>query len=253
MKWSPSNVFTITNIAFKNIPSFEFAPNDVTPSGTCTPSRTSGFATLSTSADTFASGDVGKYVTLLPTGRFRIDEVSGARSVKGYFEEDAFDTSAVASGNWTVESGWSPLWGSGNGYPAVCGFHEGRMILCIFANVSTAFAFSVVNSPFDFSVGDGSTAYGGWRILSYDQKDGICHLVSQHSLYFFCEYWGCVVDSSSGNDIKRAAIEHDTPMGTVRRARPAIGDDGNVYFFQRNTRGYRSFHFHSKKIHTSQW
>jgi hypothetical protein len=243
LKWGPGNIFTIGDIEFRNIPTFEFIPNDVTPTGTCTPSGTSGFISLTSSVDIFVTGDVGKYVTLLPTGRFRIDAVNNGRTVRGYLEEALFDGSTVPSGDWTIERGWEPLWGGTSGYPAVCGFHDGRLIVCNFPRVSTVFSYSVIHSPFDFSLGDGTTAYGGWRILSYDQRDGICHMSSHHSLYFFCENGEYVVDQSTGDSLGKAVILHDTSMGTVRRCRPVSGEDGSQYFFQRNSTSLSKFSY----------
>jgi hypothetical protein len=243
LKWGPGEVFTISDIEFRNIPSFEFIQDDVTPNGTCTPSGTSGFISLTSSVDIFVASDVGKYVTLLPTGRFRIDAVNNGRTVRGYLEEALFDGSTVPSGDWTVERGWEPLWGVSSGYPAVCGFHDGRLIVCNFPKVSTVFSYSVIHSPFDFSLGDGSTAYGGWRILSYDQRDGICHMSSHHSLYFFCENGEYVVDQSNGDSVGKAVILHDTSMGTVRSCRPVSGEDGIQYFFQRNSTSLSKFSY----------
>jgi hypothetical protein len=243
LKWGPGDVFTISTIEFKNIPTFEFVPNDVTPGGTCTPSGSSGFITLTSSVDIFIASDVGKYVALLPTGRLRIDSVDNGMTVRGYLEEPLFDGSVVPSGDWTVERGWEPLWGGESGYPAVCGFHDGRLIVGNFPKVSTVFSYSVINAPFDFSLGDGSTAYGGWRILSYDQKDGICHMASHHSLYFFCENGEYVIDQSTGDSLGKAVILHDTSMGTVKRCRPASGEDGSLYFFQRNSTSLSRFSY----------
>jgi hypothetical protein len=241
LKWGIGNVFTISALEFKNIPTFEFIPNDVMPSGTCTPSGVSGFITLTSSVDIFIASDVGKYVTFLPTGRLRIDVVDNGSTVRGYLEESLFDSTSVPSGDWTLERGWEPLWGGSSGYPAVCGFHDGRLIMCNFPKVSTVFSYSVIHSPFDFSLGDGSVAYGGWRILSYDQRDGICHMSSHHSLYFFCENGEYVVDQSTGDSLGKATILHDTTMGTVKGCRPVGGEDGSLYFFQRNSTSLSQF------------
>jgi hypothetical protein len=243
LKWTGGNNFTIGDIAFKNIPHFEYTANDIMPNGTCTPSGQSGFIGLGSSVDVFVGSDVGKYVSMLPIGRLRIDRVDGPRNVRGYLEEALFDGSVIAGGDWTLERGWEGLWGGTSGYPAVCGFHDGRLVLGNFKRVSTVFSYSVINSPFDFSLGDGTTAYGGWRILSYDQKNGICHMVSQHSLYFFCEYGEYVVDQTSGDSLGKAPILHDTSMGTTKNVRPAIGEDGSVYFFQRNSTALSQFMF----------
>jgi hypothetical protein len=186
LKYNGGNNFTLSGIEFTNVPSFEFRVDDVRPVGVLTVSGASGFVSVSSSVGAFLSTDVGKYVTILPVGRLRIMKVISVTAASGYLEESLFDHAAVASGDWTIERGWEPLWGGAGGYPAVAGFHDGRLILGNFERARSVFAYSVINSPFDFSMGDGTAAYGGWRILSSDQGEEVCHIVSEHGLYFFC-------------------------------------------------------------------
>jgi hypothetical protein len=114
----------------------------------------------------------------------------------------------------------------------VSGFHEGQLILGNFPKAKSVFAYSVIDSPFDFSTGDGTAAYGGWRILSQDQRNAIFHIFSEHSLYFFCGHGEFVVDQSNGEALAKAAIHRDTARGTIPRVRPVPSEDGGIYFFQ---------------------
>jgi hypothetical protein len=247
LKWTSGNNFTLTEIAFSNIPTFEFTVNDVSPSGTITPSGASGFIVLTSNVSVFDSSDVGKYVSMLPVGRLRITGVNSGTVVAGYLEENLFDQSVVPAGNWTIERGWAPLWGGSSGYPGVVGFHEGRMIVGNFPRARSVFAYSMINSPFDYSMGDGTAAYGGWRILSYDQGEAICHIVSEHALYFFCAKGEYVIEQSSGEQLSRARIRHDSARGVVASIRPTASEDGSLYFFQRNSTSISEFRYYDER------
>ena len=149
LKWSLGNSFAISDITFSNVPTFEFSVYDVTPSGTLTPSGDTGFISVTSSTNVFLSTDVGKYISILPVGRLRITSYTSQTVVAGYLEENLFDRDAIPSGNWTLERGWQPLWSASNGYPAVSGFHEGRLLLGNFPKARSVFAYSGTHSvPF---------------------------------------------------------------------------------------------------------
>jgi hypothetical protein len=129
----------------------------------------------------------------------------------------------------------------------VAGFHDGRLILGNFERARSVFAYSVINSPFDFSMGDGSAAYGGWRILSSDQGEEVCHIVSEHGLYFFCGGGEYIVDQGSGESLGKAVIRHDSGRGVVSRVPPVTTEDGSIYFFQRNSVSLSEFRYYEDR------
>jgi len=195
----------------------------------------------------FQSTDLGKYATLLPVGRLRITKVNSGTSVSGFLEENLFYQSAVAAGNWTIERGWGVLWGGTSGYPGVLGYHEGRLIVGNFPRARSVFAYSLINSPFDFSMGDGSAAYGGWRILSQDQRQAIHHIFSEHTLYFFCGAGEFVIDQSDREPLSRAVTRHDSARQTIPRVRPVASEDGSIYFFQPNSTSISEFRYYDDR------
>ncbi|MDR2030199.1 MAG: hypothetical protein LBP65_01895 [Puniceicoccales bacterium] len=243
LKWTGGDNFSVETIAFSNIPTFEFSPNNSQPTTTLTPSARAGYVTLTTGTDVFQPTDVGKYVEALPTGRVKIYKYNNARSAAGFVEEEFFDTTAVPAGNWTLERGWEPLWGDG-AFPATCAFHEDRLVLANFPRARTTFAYSIAGAPFDFSTGDGSIAFGGARTLSRDQSDAIRHAYSANSLYFFCANAEYVIDQSATLELGLAPIRHDSSRGCLAEIKPLEGEDGGLYFFQPEGRGISEFRYY---------
>jgi hypothetical protein len=134
-----------------------------------------------------------------------------------------------------VERGWEALWRGDGGYPAVAWFHEGRLILGNFVRARSVFAYSVINSPFNFSMGDGTAADGGWRILSLDQGEAVHHIVSEHGLYFFSAAAGNTpLTRGMGRQLGRAIIRHDS--------------DGSIYLFQRNNVSLSEFRYSDDRV-----
>jgi hypothetical protein len=246
LKWNGGANFSIATISFTDIPTYEFSPNDVNPSGTLTISARIGFVTATASANAFQASDVGKYIQILPLGRLQIQAYKSATVVSGYLVEELYDTSAVPSGSWTIERGWGPLWDS-NGYPAVCAFHEGRFILGNFPKARTTIAFSAVDAPFVFSFGDGTEVFGGTRTVSMDQSEAIFHIQSASSLAIFTASSEYVIDQSAYSDIHTAPIRHDSSRGCIRTIRPMEGEDGGLFYFQPNNTGISEFRYYLER------
>lgn len=70
---------------------------------------------------------VDQYINVSPQGRVRITKIISATSVEGIAEFPFFNTTAVASGNWELESGYEDVWSSTRGWPRSVSFHEGRL------------------------------------------------------------------------------------------------------------------------------
>jgi hypothetical protein len=108
----------------------------------------------------------------------------------------------------------------------MAGFHEERLILGNFLRAQSGFAYSVINSPFDFSMRDGTAAYDGWRILSHDQGEAVHHIVSEQGLYFFCAGGEYAVDQDNGETLGRAILRHGSDRGVMPRGPPVTTEEG---------------------------
>lgn len=119
--------WTATSITFDSIPKYAFTLAATSPAATLTPSAVSGNITLTASAGVFSAGNVNQYVNVFTQGRARIVEYVSATVVKAITEYPFFDTTAVASGGWDLETGYVDVWSSGKGWPRTVTFHEGRL------------------------------------------------------------------------------------------------------------------------------
>jgi hypothetical protein len=245
LKWNGDDppTFNISTITFESIPSYEFSPNDLRPSGTLTPSAAVGYITCTSSVAVFQATDVGRYIDILPLGRLKITKVNSGTSVDGFLEEELVGTGVIPANDWILERGWKPLWGNGN-YPAVCAFHEGRLLLANFPGARTALAFSMVNAPFNFNTGDGSVGYGGVRTVSRDQSNAIYQVLSHNSLCIFCANAEFIINQEQTTDLHLAPISRESSRGCVQTIRPTEGEDGGTYLFHPNSVGISEFRYY---------
>jgi len=120
--------WTISTVSFSNIPKYAFTLVTTVPTaGTLTPSAVSGNITLTSASAAFSAGSLGQYVNASPQGRARVIQYISTTVVKVVTEYPFFDTSAIAQGNWEIESGYEDVWSSGKGWPRTVTFHEGRL------------------------------------------------------------------------------------------------------------------------------
>jgi len=90
----------------------------VSTSWTTTPDNTSVFSVTS---------QVDQYINASPQGRLRITKFISATSVEAITEFPFFNTTAVVSGNWELESGYEDVWSTSRGWQRSVSFHEGRL------------------------------------------------------------------------------------------------------------------------------
>jgi hypothetical protein len=119
--------WTASNLVFGSTPKFAFSLTVTNPSATLTPSAVTGKVTLTASASVFSAGNVGQYINATPQGRAKIVQFVSGTVVNAVTEFPFFSTSAIASGNWQLETGYEPVWSSTRGYPRSVTFHQGRL------------------------------------------------------------------------------------------------------------------------------
>ena len=121
------NLWTASTITFDSIPQYAFSVSYSNPAATLTPDEISGTVKLTASASVFTSAHEGQYINGTPQGRLRITEYVSGTVVRGVTEVPFFDTTAIASGNWELETGYEDAWSSTKGWPRTVTFHEGRL------------------------------------------------------------------------------------------------------------------------------
>jgi hypothetical protein len=119
--------WTYSSITFDAIPNYAFTLTVTNPAGTITPSAVSGNVTITASSAVFSAGNVGQYINAVPQGRARIVSFSSTTVVEAIMEFPFFNTSAIATGNWDLETGYEAVWSPARGWPRSVVFHEGRL------------------------------------------------------------------------------------------------------------------------------
>ena len=127
VRGASDSLWTASTITFDSIPKYAYTLAATNPAATLTPSAVSGNVTLTASAGVFSAGNVNQYVNVNTQGRARIVEYVSTTVVKAITEYPFFDTSAVASGGWELETGYVDVWSSTKGWPRTVTFHEGRL------------------------------------------------------------------------------------------------------------------------------
>jgi hypothetical protein len=119
--------WTASTITFDSIPKYAYTLSFSNPAATLTPSAVSGNISLTASAGVFSASDVNQYINVTPQGRAKIIQYVSSTVVNVVTEYPFFNTTAVASGSWELESGYVDVWSSGKGWPRTVTFHEGRL------------------------------------------------------------------------------------------------------------------------------
>jgi len=127
VRGASDSLWTASTITFDSIPKYAYTLATTNPAATLTPSAVSGNVTLTASVGVFSAGNVNQYVNVATQGRARIVEYVSTTVVKVITEYPFFDTSAVASGAWELETGYVDVWSAGKGWPRTVTFHEGRL------------------------------------------------------------------------------------------------------------------------------
>lgn len=119
--------WAVSNLAFDSIPKYAFTLSVSNPAGTITPSSPDGSITITASSAVFSAGSVDQYINAEPQGRARIVAYKSTTLVEAVTEIPFFSTSAIANGDWELESGYEDVWSASKGWPRTCTFHEGRL------------------------------------------------------------------------------------------------------------------------------
>jgi hypothetical protein len=115
-------------ITFDSTPKYAFSATFSNPAGTLTPSAVSGKISLTVSTGTpFSAASVGQYINATPQGRAKIVRFDSATVVQAITEFPFFNTTAIATGQWELETGYEVVWSATKGYPRSVTFHEGRL------------------------------------------------------------------------------------------------------------------------------
>ena len=177
--------WTASAISFDSIPKYAFTLSVSNPAGTLTPSAVSGKVTLTVSSSVFSSGSVGQYVNVVPQGRAKIVQYTSGTVVNAITEFPFFNTSAVASGSWELESGYENVWSAGKGWPRTVTFHQGRLYFGGSKSRPSTVWGSKVGIFFDFEGTEGLDDDSVEATLDTNTFNAITDIISGRDLMIF--------------------------------------------------------------------
>ena len=178
--------WTASAISFDSIPKYAFSIAYSNPAGTLTPSAVTGKVTLTAStASTFSAASVGQYINVIPQGRAKIVQFTSGTVVNAIVEFPFFNTSAIATGNWEVESGYENVWSATRGYPRTVTFHQGRLYFGGSKTRPSTVWGSKVGIFFDFEGTEGLDDDSVEATLDTNTFNAITDIISGRDLMIF--------------------------------------------------------------------
>lgn len=178
--------WTASAISFDSIPKYAFSISYSNPAGTLTPSAISGKVKLTVSTGTpFSIASEGQYINVSPQGRAKIVQFLTATTVNVITEFPFFDTTAVATGDWEIESGYENVWSATKGYPRTATFHQGRLYFGGSKSRPSTVWGSIVGLFFDFDPTEGLDDDALEATLDTNTFNAITDIISGRDLTIF--------------------------------------------------------------------
>ena len=177
--------WSIANITFDSVPQYAFTLATSNPAGTITPSDVSGKVTITATSGVFISGHVGQYINAEPQGRARIVEFVSSTVVNVVTEFPFFGTTAIASSDWELETGYEDVWSAGKGYPRTVTFHQGRLFFGGSKSRPSTIWGSKVGLFFDFKSVEGLDDDAVEATLDTNTFNAIVDMISGRDLQIF--------------------------------------------------------------------
>ena len=177
--------WTISNVTFDSVPQYAFTLTTSNPAANITPSDVAGKVTITASAGVFNSGHVGQYINAEPQGRAKIIQYNSSTSVNVVTEFPFFNTSAISSGNWELETGYEDVWSGTKGYPRTVTFHQGRLFFGGSKSRPSTIWGSKVGLFFDFEPVEGLDDDAVEATLDTNTFNAIVDIISGRDLQVF--------------------------------------------------------------------
>lgn len=232
------------NVTPEFIPKFPFTITLTRPAVTLTPSATTGNINLTASGSAFTVDHVNQYAEG-NYGRARITDIVSATVVKAIVIVPFFDTSAIASQAWFIESGYEDVWSDDRGWPVSACFYQDRLVFGGAKSLPNLLALSRVGRYLDFDPGqaldDDAIVV---QLSAKDEVPAIFHVMPDRHLQLFAagaEYY-IPVSSDTPLTPRNVAQNRTTARGIKRELRP-VNFDGVTIYGQKGGKAYREFVF----------
>ena len=235
VRGASDSLWTASTLTFDSIPKYAFTLSYANPAGTLTPSSISGKVKLTASTGTpFSAASEGQYINVIPQGRAKIVQYLTATTVNVVTEFPFFDTTAIATGNWEIESGYENVWSATKGWPRTVTFHQGRLYFGGSKSRPSTIWGSVVGLFFEFEPSEGLDDDALEATLDTNTFNAITDIISGRDLTIF----------TTGGEfyVPQSGLEPITPLSFFVQSTSRNGSkpglrvqqlEGGVIFVQR--------------------
>jgi len=225
------NAWSLSEVAFENIPFHDFVPVTTTPATTLTPSAVSGKVTLTAGAATFNAGHVNQIVDG-NGGTARITKYTSGTVVEAITEVPFYTASAIASGDWTLETGWEDVWSTARGWPRSGCFFQQRLFIGGSKSRPRTLWGSCLGDPFNFS--SGSFRATDAIDIDVDNEEPIVNVLAHRTLQIFSTGGELAVIQPRGSAVTpdNPGVLPQTEQGSQPGLRPIVSN-GATLFVQR--------------------
>jgi hypothetical protein len=246
VRGASDSTWTVSDVSFTTIPKYAFTLSVSNPATTLTPSAVDGKITLTAGAATWTAGvHEDQYVNdTVNFGRARITSITSTTVANAVVETPFFNTSAIASGNWSLETGYVDAWSSGKGWPRSVTFHEGRLYFGGSKNRPSTIWGSKVGQYFDFDKGEALDDDMVEATLDTNSLNVIVEAHSGRNLQFFSTGGEFYVPQTLGDPITPSNIA--VKMASRNGAKSGIkvqGIDGGTLYIQRQGKSLNEFQY----------
>ena len=238
-----ASTFAATNMSMSNVPAYSYSGVTVTnPAYTNTPSATTGTITLTLSGSFWVGGThVGQFVKI-NDGLVFIESVTSGTVAKGTVRQELRDTTAAASGDWDLETGYEDVISASRGWPRSGTFHEGRLYFGGLKNrPQTVLATKVGEfDPYDFDEGGLLDSDGINATIDSTQLNAITGIFSGRSLQVFTTGGEFSVPKTSLNEPitpSNISFIQQTQHGS-ERIRPVSVDGSTIFYDGKDLREF---------------
>lgn len=237
--------WTISNISFEYIPQYAFTLTTTPGAHSLTPSEVDGNITISAGGGSFSASDVGQYVEANDgLGRARITRFVASNEVEAIVEIPFFNTDAIASGSWFIESGYEDTWSSSKGWPRTVTFHQGRLYFGGSKSRPNTLFASRVARFFDFNPGETLDDDAIEATLATDSVNAITGMFAGRDLQIFTKGGEFFISQASLDPItpNNLVVSTATRRGSKEGIKP-VGAESGTLFIQRAGKSLREFLF----------
>ena len=185
-----------------------------------------------------------QYINASPQGRARIVEYVSGTEVKVITEVPFFDTTAIASGDWDLETGYEDTWSATRGWPRSATFYEGRLYFGGSSSRPSTLWGSRVSDFFNFDPGESFDDAALEATLDTGRFNAIVDLYAGRNMQVFTTGGEFYIPQTLGDPItpSNLAVQEQTSNG-ARVGIRVVNVDGATVFVQRQGKALAEFIF----------